>query len=106
MAFYDNTARYSALSGKNQKGNFFCQITFFREIKGVYNHSFLKRQKKIYKKKAKKKRMKLNKNCKKISKNWKADFLDQLKQHDKTISYENSQKLAINKAYFHQIVFP
>ena len=55
MAFYDNTARYSALSGKNQKGNFFCQITFFREIKGDYNHSFLKRQKKIYKKKAKKK---------------------------------------------------
>ena len=50
--------------------------------------------------------MKLSKNCKKISKNWKGDFLDQLKQHYKTISYENPQKLAINKAYFHQIVFP
>ena len=105
MAFYDNTARYSALSGKNQKGNFFYQITFFREIKGVYNHSFLKRQKKNIQKK-KKNRMKLIKNCKKIGKNWKGDFLDQLKQHDKKISYGNSQKLAINKAYFHQIVFP
>ena len=31
--------------------------------------------------------------------------LNQLKQHDEYIPYENSQKLAINKAYFHQIVF-
>ena len=27
------------------------------------------------------------------------------KQHDNEISYKNSQKLAINKVYFYQIVF-
>ena len=31
--------------------------------------------------------------------------IKQIKQHDKEISYENSQKLAINKVYFYQIVF-
>ena len=55
--------------------------------------------------------MKLKKNYKEIGKNWKGDFfsitkkVNQLKQYDKYISDENSQKLAINKAYFHQIVF-
>ena len=31
--------------------------------------------------------------------------IKQIKQHDKEISYENPQKLAINKVYFYQIVF-
>ena len=49
--------------------------------------------------------MKLNKNCEELGKNWKGSYLNQLKQHDKKISYENSQKVAANKAYFYQIAF-
>ena len=40
--------------------------------------------------------MKLNKDCEELDKNWKGSYLNQLKQHDKKISYENSQKLATN----------